>query len=49
MPTVELQAGTIEYQDTGGGRGDGVPPGRPTSFVVWATTRIDRTEFGLTR
>ena len=25
-----------------------VPLGRPTSFVVWATTRIDRTEFGLT-
>jgi polyisoprenoid-binding protein YceI len=25
-----------------------VPPGRPTSFVVWATARIDRTEFGLT-
>jgi polyisoprenoid-binding protein YceI len=25
-----------------------VPPGQPTSFVVWATTRIDRTEFGLT-
>src|SRR4029453_8682781 len=25
-----------------------VPPGRPTSFVVCATTRIDRTEFGLT-
>jgi polyisoprenoid-binding protein YceI len=25
-----------------------VPPGRPTSFVVLATTRIDRTEFGLT-
>ena len=24
-----------------------VPPGRPTSFVVWATTRIDRTDFGL--
>jgi polyisoprenoid-binding protein YceI len=25
-----------------------VPPGRPTSFVVGATTRIDRTDFGLT-
>ena len=25
-----------------------VPPGGPTSFVVYATTRIDRTEFGLT-
>jgi polyisoprenoid-binding protein YceI len=25
-----------------------VLPGRPTSFVVWATTRIDRTDFGLT-
>ena len=25
-----------------------VPPGRATSFVVWATTWIDRTEFGLT-
>ena len=25
-----------------------VPPGRPTSFVVCATTRIDRTDFGLT-
>jgi polyisoprenoid-binding protein YceI len=25
-----------------------VPPGRPTSFVICATTRIDRTEFGLT-
>jgi polyisoprenoid-binding protein YceI len=25
-----------------------VTPERPTSFVVWATTRIDRTEFGLT-
>jgi polyisoprenoid-binding protein YceI len=25
-----------------------VPPGRPASFVAWATTRIDRTEFGLT-
>ena len=25
-----------------------VPPGRPISFVVWATTRIDRTDFGLT-
>jgi polyisoprenoid-binding protein YceI len=25
-----------------------VPPGRPTSFVVCAATRIDRTEFGLT-
>ena len=25
-----------------------VPPGGPTSFVVHATTRIDRTEFGLT-
>ena len=25
-----------------------VPPGAPTSFVVCATTRIDRTEFGLT-
>jgi polyisoprenoid-binding protein YceI len=25
-----------------------VPPGRPTSFVVCATTSIDRTEFGLT-
>ena len=25
-----------------------VPPGRPTSFVVWATTRVDRTDFGLT-
>ena len=25
-----------------------VPPEAPTSFVVWATTRIDRTEFGLT-
>ena len=25
-----------------------VPPEAPTSFVVWATTRIDRTDFGLT-
>jgi polyisoprenoid-binding protein YceI len=25
-----------------------VAPEWPTSFVVWATTRIDRTEFGLT-
>jgi hypothetical protein len=25
-----------------------VQPGTPNSFVVWATTRIDRTEFGLT-
>jgi polyisoprenoid-binding protein YceI len=25
-----------------------VPPGRPTSFVLCATTRIDRTKFGLT-
>jgi polyisoprenoid-binding protein YceI len=25
-----------------------VPPGRPTSFVVCAATRIDRTEFGVT-
>jgi polyisoprenoid-binding protein YceI len=25
-----------------------VRPGRPRSLVVWATTRIDRTEFGLT-
>jgi polyisoprenoid-binding protein YceI len=25
-----------------------VPPDRPASFVVYATTRIDRTEFGLT-
>ena len=25
-----------------------VTPGRPTSFVVYATSRIDRTEFGLT-
>ena len=25
-----------------------VTPEWPTSFVVWATTRIDRTEFGLT-
>lgn len=25
-----------------------VPPGRPTSFAVCATTRIDRTDFGLT-
>jgi polyisoprenoid-binding protein YceI len=25
-----------------------VTPGRPTSFVVYATTRIDRTDFGLT-
>jgi polyisoprenoid-binding protein YceI len=24
------------------------PPEAPTSFVVWATTRIDRTDFGLT-
>ena len=25
-----------------------VQPGTPNSFVVWASTRIDRTEFGLT-
>jgi polyisoprenoid-binding protein YceI len=25
-----------------------VQPGPPSSFVVWASTRIDRTEFGLT-